>query len=298
MRISSHQFHLNSIQNIQFNTKNFNEASVQMSTNQRINKPSDDPLGAVMLLNLDAELGELSQYESNMSAVNFNLGQQEVQLNAIVNQIYSLQSLITTAADGTMGTSELKALGQEMAMTFPAIVDALNATNSDGGYYFSGSETKTKPFTLDASGKYIYNGDDQVRNVAVSQDSSVPSNITGNNLDPDAEFLNAMQDYLQVITNPPAEGVGDQSRDMIDMLGVFTGTITSELTNIGGTLSSLDSLTISNEDISTFTTQLRDEVSTIDYPEAFIKLNESLAAYESSMKVYSRVTSLSLFSLI
>ena len=150
MRISSHQFHLNAVSNIQFNTKNFNEASVQMSTNQRITKPSDDPLGAVMLLNLDAELDEFKQYESNMNAVDFNLGQQEVQLNAIVNQIYSLQGLITTAADGSMSESELKALGQEMATTFPAIVDALNATNSDGGYYFSGSETSTQPFSLDA----------------------------------------------------------------------------------------------------------------------------------------------------
>ncbi|WP_404338614.1 flagellar hook-associated protein FlgL [Pseudoalteromonas mariniglutinosa] len=298
MRISSHQFHLNAISNIQFNTARFNEASVQLATNERIAKPSDDPLGAVMLLNLDSELDALSQYESNMEAVNFTLGQQEVQLTGIVNQIYALQGLITTAADGSMGTEELQALGQEMSVIFPGIVDLLNATDGEGKYYFSGSEKNTKPFDLDAAGNYFYNGDERVREVAVSADSTVASNIIGNDLDPSADFLNAMQDYLVDVNNPPAAGVGPESRAMIDKLADFLGTITGEITKIGGTLASLDSLTTSNQDITTFTSNLRDEISSVDYPEAYIKMNESMAAYESSMKVYSNVTSLSLFSLI
>ena len=298
MRISSHQFHLNSISNIQFNTARFNEASTQLATNERIAKPSDDPLGTVMLLNLDTELNSLLQYKSNMESVDFTLSQQEVKLTGIVNQIYSLQSLITTAADGSMGTEELKALGQEMSVIFPGIVDLLNGTDSDGKYYFSGSETNTKPFDLDGGGNYVYNGDDSVREVAVTADSTVASNITGNELDPGANFLNAMKDYLVDINNPPATGVGDESRVMIDELSGFLATITGEITLIGGTMASLDSLADSNLDITAVTSNLRDDISSVDYPEAFIKMNESMAAYESTMQVYSSVTSLSLFSFI
>ncbi|MBU2925579.1 flagellar hook-associated protein FlgL [Colwellia sp. 4_MG-2023] len=298
MRLSSHQFHLNSISNIQYNTARFNEASTQLATNQRITKPSDDPLGAVMLLNLDAELDSLEQYKSNMESVNFTLSQQEVKLTGIVNQIYSLQSLITTAADGSMGTEELKALGQEMSVIFPGIVDLLNGTDNEGKYYFSGSETNTKPFDLDAAGNYAYFGDDGVRDVAVTADSSVASNITGNELDPGANFLNAMKDYLVDVNNPPATGVGNESRVMIDELSSFLATITGEITQIGGTMASLDSLANSNLDIITVTSNLRDEISSVDYPEAFIKMNESMASYESSMQVYASVTSLSLFSFI
>ena len=215
MRVSSHQFHLNSIKNIQSNTENFNEKSIQLATNKRILKPSDDPLGTVMIMNLGSEIKSLEQYKTNMDAVNFSLGQQEVQLTGIVNQIYSLQSLITTAADGSMGEAEIKALGQEMSVAFPAIVDLLNATDSDGQYYFSGSKTDEKPFQIDATGNYVYAGDDIVREVAVSDDSSVKNNIVGNDLDPGAGFLNAMQDYLVDVNNPPAGGVGNQSRVMI-----------------------------------------------------------------------------------
>jgi flagellar hook-associated protein 3 FlgL len=298
MRVSSHQFHLNSIKNIQSNTENFNEKSIQLATNKRILKPSDDPLGTVMIMNLGSEIKSLEQYKTNMDAVNFSLGQQEVQLTGIVNQIYSLQSLITTAADGSMGEAEIKALGQEMSVAFPAIVDLLNATDSDGQYYFSGSKTDEKPFQIDATGNYVYAGDDIVREVAVSDDSSVKNNIVGDDLDPGAGFLNAMQDYLVDVNNPPAGGVGNQSRVMIDKLADFLGTISSQVTTIGSTMASLDSITTSNLDITTFTVNLQDDLSAVDYPEAFISMNESMAAYESSMQVYSTVSKLSLFSYI
>lgn len=298
MRVSSHQFHLNSIKNIQSNTENFNENSIQLATNKRILKPSDDPLGTVMIMNLGSEIKSLEQYKTNMDAVNFSLGQQEVQLTGIVNQIYSLQSLITTAADGSMGEAEIKALGQEMSVAFPAIVDLLNATDSDGKYYFSGSKTDEQPFQIDATGNYVYTGDNIIREVAVSDDSSVKNNIVGDDLDPGAGFLNAMQDYLVDVNNPPAGGVGNQSRVMIDKLADFLGTISSQVTTIGSTMASLDSITTSNQDITTFTVNLQDDLSAVDYPEAFISMKESMAAYESSMQVYSTVSKLSLFSYI
>ncbi len=298
MRVSSHQFHLNSIKNIQSNTENFNEKSIQLATNKRILKPSDDPLGTVMIMNLGSEIKSLEQYKANMDAVNFSLGQQEVQLTGIVNQIYSLQSLITTAADGSMGEAEIKALGQEMSVAFPAIVDLLNATDSDGKYYFSGSKTDEQPFQIDATGNYVYTGDNIIREVAVSDDSSVKNNIVGDDLDPSAGFLNAMQDYLVDVNNPPAGGVGNQSRVMIDKLADFLGTISSQVTTIGSTMASLDSITTSNQDITTFTVNLQDDLSAVDYPEAFISMKESMAAYESSMQVYSTVSKLSLFSYI
>ncbi|MCF7500713.1 flagellar hook-associated protein FlgL [Pseudoalteromonas sp. L1] len=298
MRISSHQFHLNSIKNIQHNTAEFNKASVQLSTNERISKPSDDPLGAVMLLKLESEIESLSQYQSNMDAVNYALGQQEVQLTGIVNQSYSLQELITTAADGSMGTEQLKALGQEMRVIFQGMLDLMNAQDGEGRYLFSGSETNNKPFIQDAAGDYIYNGDERIREVAVSPDSSVLTNIIGSDLDPNADFLNAMKDYLDLIDNPPAAGVGNESRTMINNLSDYLGHITGEITVIGGTMASMDSLATSNQDINTFTTNLRDDISAVDYPEAYIRMNESMAAYESSMQVYANVTQLSLFSYI
>lgn len=147
MRVSSNQYHLTTIRNIQQSTAEYSKLSTQLATNQRIQKPSDDPLGAVMLLTLNSELTKLDQYKSNMNAVHFNLGQQETQLSSIVNTLSSVQEIVTTAADGSMGQAELEAFSQELAVLMPAIVDLLNAKDGNGNYYFSGSLTDVKPLS-------------------------------------------------------------------------------------------------------------------------------------------------------
>lgn len=298
MRVSSNQYHLTTIRNIQQTTGEYSKLSSQLATNQRIQNPSDDPLGSVMLLTLNSELTKLEQYKSNMNSVHFNLGQQETQLSSIINTLYSVQDIITTAADGSVGQTEMEAYAQELSVLMPAIVDLLNAKDGNGNYYFSGSLTDTKPFERDATGVYQYNGDDRVRQIAVSDNSSVPGNIVGSALDPGVNFLNEMQTYLDLINSVPAGGVGDESRDMLNHISSFLATVSGEVTRIGGTLASLDEMALGNDDIALFTENLRDEIKEVDYPEAFVKMNQAMASYESSLKVYSSVSRLTLFSYV
>lgn len=298
MRVSSNQYHLTAIRNIQQSTAEYSKLSTQLATNQRIQKPSDDPLGSVMLLTLDSELTKLEQYKKNMDAVHFNLGQQETQLSSIVNTLNSVQEIVTTAADGSMGQAELEAFSQELSVLFPAIVDLMNAKDGNDNYYFSGSLTDVMPFERDGAGVFQYNGDDRVRQVAVSDNSSVPANIVGSDLDPGVNFLNEMQTYLDLISTAPAAGVGNESRDMLNHISTFLGTISGEITRIGGTLASLDEMELGNDDIALFTETLRDDIKEVDYPEAYVKMNQAMASYESSLKVYSSVTKMTLFSYV
>ncbi|WP_244859199.1 flagellar hook-associated protein FlgL [Shewanella dokdonensis] len=240
MRVSSHLYQQNIIRTINQGTADYNRLSVQLFNNQRITKPSDDPLGSVMLLTLDSELSSIKQYQSNMNDVEYTLGQQETQLSSAVNILNSLQEMTTTAADGSMGETEITALGQQMGVLFPAIVDLLNTTDGDGRYYFSGSLTNVMPFQKDLSGQYQYQGDSNIRQVAVSSDSKVISNVVGSDIDPGASFLNQMQDYLTLLNTDPGNAtIGDESRNMMDGINSFLQGVTDQLTKIGATRASL-----------------------------------------------------------
>lgn len=299
MRISSHQYHLNVLRTINAGTADYNKYSVQLATNERIAKPSDDPLGKVMLLTLDNQLSALEQYKSNMDQVEYNLGQSESQLSSMVNIVYNLIDNATSAADGTMGENEIQALGEEMSNLFPAIVDLLNAKDGEGRYFFSGSKTDVMPFQKDASGQYQYMGDGNVRQVSVSADSNVLSNVTGDKIDPGCTFLNQMQDYLNLLsTDPTNSSIGDESRSVMDGLNGFLQTITNQLTKIGAVRSSIEEFQMGNDDIAVYTQGLRDDISQVDYAETYIKMNESVNSYQSTLKIYTRVSELSLFSLL
>lgn len=298
MRISSSQYHDTAIRNIQTSSQKYSQLSVQMATNQRITKPSDDPLGSVLVLRLDSELTSLEQYGKNMELVTYTLSQQETQLSSINNLLLSVQSLVTAAADASYGEDELKAMANELAVLMPGIADLLNAKDGDGNYLFAGSEIDQQPFVKDATGQYIYQGDALVRKVAVSSNTLVDANIVGSDLVPGATFLNDLQDYVALLQAPPAGGVGNESRAMLDKLSAVLGDTTSAITKIGGIVSSLESLEFTNTDIALFTENLRDDLTAVHYPSAYIEMNNALASYESTLKVYSSVSQLSLFNKI
>ena len=298
MRISSSQYHDTAIRNIQTSSQKYSQLSVQMATNQRITKPSDDPLGSVLVLRLDSELTSLEQYGKNMELVTYTLSQQETQLTSINNLLLSVQSLVTAAADASYGEDELKAMANELAVLMPGIADLLNAKDGDGNYLFAGSEIDQQPFVKDATGQYIYQGDALVRKVAVSSNTLVDANIVGSDLVPGATFLNDLQDYVALLQAPPVGGAGNESRAMLDKLSTVLGDTTSAITKIGGIVSSLESLEFTNTDIALFTENLRDDLTAVHYPSAYIEMNNALASYESTLKVYSSVSQLSLFNKI
>lgn len=298
MRISSSQYHDTAIRNIQTSSQKYSQLSVQMATNQRITKPSDDPLGSVLVLRLDSELTSLEQYGKNMELVTYTLSQQETQLSSINNLLLSVQSLVTAAADASYGEDELKAMANELAVLMPGIADLLNAKDGDGNYLFAGSEIDQQPFVKDAAGQYVYQGDALVRKVAVSSNTLVDANIVGSDLVPGATFLNDLQDYVALLQAPPAGGAGNESRAMLDKLSTVLGDTTSAITKIGGIVSSLESLEFTNTDIALFTENLRDDLTAVHYPSAYIEMNNALASYESTLKVYSSVSQLSLFNKI
>ncbi|GAA0678879.1 MULTISPECIES: flagellar hook-associated protein FlgL [Rheinheimera] len=296
MRISSSQYHETAIRNIQTSSAKYSQLSVQMATNERITKPSDDPLGSVLVLRLDSELTSLEQYGKNMELVTYTLSQQETQLSSINNLLLSVQSLVTAAADASYGEDELKAMANELAVLMPGIADLLNAKDGNGNHLFAGSEIDQQPFIKDVTGQYIYQGDSLVRKVAVSSNTLVDANIVGSDLVPGATFLNDLQDYVALLQAPPAAGVGTESRAMLDKLSATLGNTTAAITKIGGIVSSLESLEFTNTDIALFTENLRDDLTAVHYPSAYIEMNNALASYESTLKVYSSVSQLSLFS--
>jgi flagellar hook-associated protein 3 FlgL len=298
MRISSSQYHDTAIRNIQTSSQKYSQLSVQMATNQRITKPSDDPLGSVLVLRLDSELTSLEQYGKNMELVTYTLSQQETQLTSINNLLLSVQSLVTAAADASYGEDELKAMANELAVLMPGIADLLNAKDGDGNYLFAGSEIDQQPFVKDGTGQYIYQGDALVRKVAVSSNTLVDANIVGSDLAPGATFLNDLQDYVALLQAPPVGGAGNESRAMLDKLSTVLGDTTAAITKIGGIVSSLESLEFTNTDIALFTENLRDDLTAVHYPSAYIEMNNALASYESTLKVYSSVSQLSLFNKI
>lgn len=143
MRITNKIMQNNNLSNINTNKIYQDTLSTQMSTQKKINKPSDDPVVAIRALRLRSNVTEISQYYSkNIPDAESWLSVTEDALKNMGSIITNMIAQITKGSNGDLATEDrdiimeqLKALSEEVYATGDA--------DYAGRYVFTGYRTDT-----------------------------------------------------------------------------------------------------------------------------------------------------------
>ncbi|MCM1327508.1 MAG: hypothetical protein NC094_11880 [Bacteroidales bacterium] len=143
MRITNKIIQRNNLQNINTNKIYQDKLSTQMSTQKKINRPSDDPVVAIRALRLRSNVTEVTQYYTkNIPDANSWLEITESALQNMSDIVTEMIKQCTKGANGTWKTEDrqtileqLKALGDEVYSTADA--------DFAGRYVFTGYRTDT-----------------------------------------------------------------------------------------------------------------------------------------------------------
>lgn len=186
MRITNKIIQNNNLSNINTNKIYQDKLSTQMSTQKKINRPSDDPVVAIRALRLRSNVTEITQYYSK------NIPDAESWLNVTEDALTNLSQIITSMIDQcTKGSNsplktedrqiileQLKALGEEVYSTGDA--------DYAGRYVFTGYRTDTS-LSFDEEQTKNYTITEQLDSSAV--DSVIKVNLTHVNADGNTESL-------------------------------------------------------------------------------------------------------------
>jgi flagellar hook-associated protein 3 FlgL len=151
----------------------------QVSTGKRVNTPSDDPVAAARIAQLDASLARIAQYRDNATIARNQLGLEEQSLASAVDNLQRVRELAVQANNATLSNSDRAAIAAELRQRRDAIRSLANATDSNGKYIFAGYSDNTQPFTVGAGGAVVYNGDQGQRALQVSDTRRVAINDSG-----------------------------------------------------------------------------------------------------------------------
>ena len=182
MRISTNQLYDQNIRAIMDNQSGLADTQQQLSTGKKINRPSDDPVGSAKVLRMTEELASLQQYQRNNDLVTGSLEQQETILDNITNSVNRARMLTIQAGDGALSDADRKALASEIGQIKDEVFDLMNSQNAEGDYYFSGYQSESQPFVLNAGGAgnaYTYQGDSGSNEVQLSNSVKVRSSASG-----------------------------------------------------------------------------------------------------------------------
>lgn len=276
----------------------------QMSTLKRINVPSDDPVAASRLVQLNREQSAITQYQSNITSLSGALSIQESNVNALSNQLLSLNDKLLSANNSSHSQKDMAGYGAEIASMLDSLVATMNAKNENGSYLFSGTKTDSKPVTLDENGQYVYGGNDSTRETIVANGVTITENTaiahafsdSGNDL----EMLNKLKELSEKMQDPNAS-FADYKDDVDAMLGSVQNArddVAGLFTDLGGRQNRLTLLGDAHTDVSLANQQLVSDLADTDQVTTSVNLQLYMQSVQITNKAYSMVSQLNLFSML
>ncbi|MCW8878758.1 MAG: flagellar hook-associated protein FlgL [Kangiellaceae bacterium] len=179
MRISTAQMTNAGVREMLLRQAELQYTQLQLATQKRVLKPSDDPVAATSISFIQTEIAQLEQFNRNGNMAKVSNELEESVLTSATDILFRIRSLMVEMGNGTYAEEELDSIAVEMNERLGELLGLANTQNANGDYLFSGSKVKVQPFTRDAAGNYIYNGDQNQRMLRVSSGVVVPVSDPG-----------------------------------------------------------------------------------------------------------------------
>jgi flagellar hook-associated protein 3 FlgL len=159
MRVSLRNQYSNFLYNLQKTQSRLMELNMQASSQKRINKPSDDPVGTGRVLNYRSSLASIDQYRSNIDTAKGWLNLADESMMQVSTLLTKLKGLAEQGATGTMTASDREATSYEVRQIFSQLVNLGNTRYEGksifGGQKFEGSAFEEALMVYDQNGKSL-----------------------------------------------------------------------------------------------------------------------------------------------
>lgn len=146
LRVSQQMIYRSSVNYMNTTLTQMMESNLQASSQKKVNRPSDDPVGMSRIMSYRDNLSAIDQYDTNISMAKgwLNLADNSlVQVNTVVTR---LKELAEQGSTGTLTADNRAQIAAEARQLFKQLVGMAN-TKFDGKSLFAGQKTDIQPFT-------------------------------------------------------------------------------------------------------------------------------------------------------
>jgi flagellar hook-associated protein 3 FlgL len=299
-RISTYLFHQRATASMLDNQSRLSKTQMQLATGKAILTPSDDPVGAAKTLDLQRYLETNRQFLSNMGFARARLETQERALASVTDLFQRANELAIQGNNATASPSDRAAIAAEVDQLLEQMLALANTRDSNGEYLFGGLRRDGAAFVRDpVTGAVSYDGDDQQRQIQVSEVRRLADADTGQDIFMDvagaggASAFDILAKFAADLRTPGADlsdSIGNVQLAMQQVLDVRA--------RGGARLNALEDLGSINEDLTVTLEAQLSEVRDLDYVEAVSRMNRQLLAFQASQQSYAKLSQLSLFNYL
>jgi flagellar hook-associated protein 3 FlgL len=273
---------------------------MQIGSESRLTKSSDDPVAASRLRNL-ARTDALSKIDAaNAVRAETDLNLADATMSDITRTIAKAQELATQAATGTLSADQRAVIGKEMASIHATLLDLANAKDSSGNALFGGENT-TQAYTLDAGGNAVYAGTPASGTLSLGEGQAVTRSVIGPQMlafqigGVDTDLLATVKTLADALQGGVADPAG-AARNGLEALAAGLDSVTTAQTVVGTRLAWIDLVAERRTTMGEFRADEQKEVGGIDLASSVARLQEMMTVLEASQASFTRLSQLSLFN--
>lgn len=269
-----------------------------ISSGERLNRPSDDPLGLVGALGLKSTLSEIHQYRRNIDFGSGWLATAETTIQGSMDIVMRAKELAVQMSNATYTQDQRKSAATEVDAILKELMRIAN-TQYQGRYVFAGYKTDTVPYVLDEDETAAsYCGDSNNLEIKTGKNSRMAigqygSQVFGEEKDTGYAFsvLIRLRDALEKNDVP---GIQDE----LTNLGTVYQRMTAATGEIGARMNTLEIKKNILSDLESISTERLSDLEDTDIVKAITDLTTKQTAYQAALVAAAKVTQLNLADYI
>lgn len=281
----------------------------QIATGRKVLAPSDDPIAASQVLNLEQGQAMNSQFATNRLNANNALSQQEAVLGGVGDLVQDIKTLLVQAGNGSLDDQQRGYLAVQLDGQFDSMLSLANSKDSMGNTLFSGYQVGIAAYAKTTTGA-TFQGDTGQRTLQVDTSRRVTTSVSGQQLFENIDTGSATQnifatlrqlsDALKTPTTTAAAqtALKNAAQGADQSLNTLLDRVLAARAAVGAQQKEIDALDVAGSARDVYYSQAKSALQDIDYTQAISEFSQQQTTLEAAMKSFKAVSQLSLFSMI
>jgi flagellar hook-associated protein 3 FlgL len=268
--------------------------NTQISTQKRINAPSDDAAAWRQLASIRRATADEAADAANVTIATNLLAASDNALGAIGDQLVRARELATQAATGTLSDQQKAAIASELEAMVEDLLRLANTTDVRGQPLFGGASGNVA-YLQAADGSISYAGIGEPSRIPIGDGASVAATTRGDTAFGD--MFDVVQGLVAAIrTGGTASATA--SNAALDTLKARIDTVADTRASIGARASRMELEAQRLEESGLDREVTRAALEDTDIPATITQLQKTLTVLQATQASFTKLTSLSLFDYL
>jgi len=305
MRITPGMSAENAVYNMQQQRNAIDALQEQIGSGFQINRPSDNPLTARQILDMQNQLAQGDQYTSNINKATLSLNVVNTAFNGVTGVLQQIQSIASAMTNGSTSATDRASAVKNLDDLKKQLIDYGNTQNGEQ-YVFGGYSTGA-PF--DSAGAFSGTNDDI--SVDINKGSQVVVNYPGGDLlrggTPPAtvgsgatagvgpiDIMGSIEALKIAITANDTAGISDGYKNI--HAGVQQ--VNAAQTDVAGRLTRLTNMTGMIANNQAVLKDVMGNIQNVDYAKVAVQLSQQTTAFQAALSSVAKIGQLSLLNYL